>query len=93
MDFLSSVFTWLSEREAGISAVVGIAVLAGILCCGTHWLPGRRAETTAEKPSGSCAGETTSAAGLSARKLVVSAVDPGFVEWLFDSMPKAGLKD
>ena len=28
MDFLSSVFTWLGEREAGISAVVGIAVTA-----------------------------------------------------------------
>jgi hypothetical protein len=26
VDFLSSVFTWLGEREAGISAVVGIAV-------------------------------------------------------------------
>jgi hypothetical protein len=29
VDFLSSVFTWLSEHEAGISAVVGIAVLEG----------------------------------------------------------------
>jgi len=28
VDFLSSVFTWLGEREAGISAVVGIAVTA-----------------------------------------------------------------
>jgi hypothetical protein len=27
MDALSSVFTWLSDHEAGISAVVGIAVL------------------------------------------------------------------
>ena len=30
VDFLSSVFTWLGEREAGISAVVGIAVLTGL---------------------------------------------------------------
>jgi len=28
VDFLSSVFTWLGENEATISAVVGIAVTA-----------------------------------------------------------------
>ncbi len=30
MDALSSIFTWLSDHEAGISAVVGITVLAGV---------------------------------------------------------------
>jgi hypothetical protein len=49
MDFLSSVFAWLSDREAGISAVVGIAVLAGIVLAGLRSLVRRRAETSAEK--------------------------------------------
>jgi hypothetical protein len=52
MDFLSSVFTWLGEREAGISAVVGIAVLAGIVFAGVRSLVRRRAETSAEKAPG-----------------------------------------
>jgi hypothetical protein len=30
MDALSSIFTWLSGHEAGISAVVGITVLVGL---------------------------------------------------------------
>jgi hypothetical protein len=34
MDALSSIFSWLSEHEAGISAVMGIAVLVGILFAG-----------------------------------------------------------
>jgi hypothetical protein len=51
--FLSSVFTWLSEHEAGISAVVGITVLGGILLAGIRSLVRRRSETSAEKtPSG-----------------------------------------
>jgi hypothetical protein len=37
MDALSSIFTWLSEHEAGISAVVGIAVLAGSPSAGVLW--------------------------------------------------------
>jgi hypothetical protein len=31
MDFLSRIASWLGENEATISAVVGIAVLTGIL--------------------------------------------------------------
>jgi hypothetical protein len=38
MDALSSIFTWLSDHEAGISAVVGIAVLAGIVFAGVRSL-------------------------------------------------------
>jgi TolB-like protein/Tfp pilus assembly protein PilF len=38
MDALSSIFTWLSDHEAGISAVVGIMVLAGALFAGLRWL-------------------------------------------------------
>jgi adenylate cyclase len=49
MDAPSSVFTWLSDREAGISAVVGIAVLAGIVLAGVRSLVRRRAETSQEK--------------------------------------------
>jgi adenylate cyclase len=52
MDALSSVFTWLSDHEAGISAVVGIAVLAGIVLAGLRSLVRRRAQTPrAESPS------------------------------------------
>jgi TolB-like protein len=49
MDALSSVFTWLSDHEAGISAVVGITVLAGALFAGLRSLVRRRAETAQEK--------------------------------------------
>jgi TolB-like protein len=48
MDALSSIFSWLSEHEAGISAVVGIAVLAGIVFAGVRSLLRRRSEPTAE---------------------------------------------
>jgi TolB-like protein len=68
LDFLSSVFTWLSEREAGISAVVGIAVLAGIVFAGLRSLVRRRAETSPDKaPSDSTeapAATDSSPAGL-----------------------------
>jgi len=49
MDALSRIFTWLSSHEAGISAVVGIAVLAGIVFAGVRSLVRRRGETSAEK--------------------------------------------
>jgi adenylate cyclase len=45
MDALFSIFTWLSDHEAGISAVVGIAVLAGIVLAGVRSLVLRRGET------------------------------------------------
>jgi TolB-like protein len=48
MDALSSIFTWLSEYEAGISAVVGIAVLAGVLFAGLRSLLQQRAEPARE---------------------------------------------
>ena len=82
MDGLSRIVAWFSHHEAGIGAVIGATVLAGILFGRTCSLLGRRAETAAEKPPGGGAGETSSAAASSARKLVVSAVDPGFVKWL-----------
>ena len=34
MDALSSIFTWLSDHEADVSAVAGITVLAGIVLAG-----------------------------------------------------------
>jgi adenylate cyclase len=48
MDILTRVFDWLSDHEAGISAVVGIAVLAGILFTGIRFLLGRRSQPTTE---------------------------------------------
>ena len=70
MDALSGVFTWLSEHEAGISAVVGIAVLTGILFAGVRSLLLRRSETGPEKaPSGST--EAAAATGVS-----VPGLDP-----------------
>jgi hypothetical protein len=53
MDALSSIFSWLSDHEAGISAVVGITVLAGVLFAGVRSLVRRRSETAQEKaPAG-----------------------------------------
>ena len=43
-----SIFTWLSEHQAGISAVVGIAVLAGIVFARVRSLLRRRAEPSPE---------------------------------------------
>jgi hypothetical protein len=41
LDFVSSISTWLGEHEAGISAVVEITVLAGVVFAGisegTRW--------------------------------------------------------
>jgi TolB-like protein/predicted Zn-dependent protease len=76
VDFLSSVFAWLSEREAGISAVVGIAVLAGIVFAGVRSLVRRRGEATAEKAPASSA-ETAPATDSTSADLDPLTV-PGF---------------
>ena len=44
MDVLSRIVAWLSDHEAAISAVVGIAVLAGIVFTGIRFLLRGRAE-------------------------------------------------
>jgi TolB-like protein/Tfp pilus assembly protein PilF len=49
MDLLSRIAGWLGENEATISAVVGIAVLAGIVFAGVRSLVRRRGEAPAEK--------------------------------------------
>ena len=49
MDLLSGIAGWLGENEATISAVVGIAVLAGIVLAGLRSLVRRRGETAQEK--------------------------------------------
>ena len=49
MDLLSRIAGWLGEHEATISAVVGIAVLAGILFAGVRWLLLRGTAGTPEK--------------------------------------------
>jgi adenylate cyclase len=46
MDAFSRIVAWLSDHEAAISAVVGIAVLAGIVFTGVRFLLSRRAEPT-----------------------------------------------
>jgi adenylate cyclase len=46
MDWLSRIFTWLSDHEAAISAVAAIIVIAGVLFAGLRWLLRRRAEPT-----------------------------------------------
>jgi TolB-like protein/Tfp pilus assembly protein PilF len=48
MDWLSSIRTWLSDNEAAISAVVGIAVLAGIVFTGVRFLLSRRSQPARE---------------------------------------------
>ena len=49
MDALSSIFTWLSDHEAGISAVAAILAIAVILFTGLRFLLRRRSEGSAEK--------------------------------------------
>lgn len=49
MDLLSRIAAWLGENEATISAVVGIAVLAGIVFAGVRWLLLRSTAGTPEK--------------------------------------------
>jgi adenylate cyclase len=48
MDLFSRIVAWLSDHEAAISAVVGIAVLAGILFTGVRFLLSRRSATSPE---------------------------------------------
>jgi adenylate cyclase len=48
MEALSRIFTWLSEHEAGISAVAAILVIAGVVFAGFRWLVSRRGEPTKE---------------------------------------------
>jgi TolB-like protein len=45
MDILSRIFAWLSDHEAGISAVAAIIVIAGVVFAGLRWLTQRRSES------------------------------------------------
>jgi TolB-like protein/Tfp pilus assembly protein PilF len=76
MDLLSRIAGWLGENEATISAVVGIAVLAGIVFAGLRSLVRRRAETSAEKAPGGTT-ETPAAADSTTPDLDPLTV-PGF---------------
>jgi adenylate cyclase len=76
MDLLSRIASWLGENEATISAVVGIAVLAGIVFAGVRSLIRRRTETSLDKaPAGT--DEAPSATASSAPDLDPLTV-PGF---------------
>ena len=48
MDWLSRIVAWLSDHEAAISAVVGIAVLAGILFTAVRFILTRRSQPAAK---------------------------------------------
>ncbi len=48
MDFLSRIFAWLSDHEAGISAVAAILAIAAILFTGLRLLLRRRPQPTPE---------------------------------------------
>ena len=61
MELLSQIFSWLSDHEAGISAVVGIAVLTGILFAGARSLLRRRIETFRDKSPGAGVAEASAA--------------------------------
>jgi adenylate cyclase len=51
MDWLTRIGAWLSDNEAMISAIVGIAVLAGILFTGIRFLLSRRPQLTTRPTS------------------------------------------
>ena len=76
MDLLSRIASWLGENEATISAVVGIAVLTGILFAGVRSLVRRRGEASAGKAPTASA-ETPSATESSTPDLDPLTV-PGF---------------
>jgi adenylate cyclase len=44
MDWLSRIFDWLREQEAGFSAVAAILVIAGVVFAGFRFLLGRRSQ-------------------------------------------------
>ena len=48
MEALSDIFTWLSEHEAGISAVASIMGFCGVVLAGLRLLVRRRGDTAAE---------------------------------------------
>jgi adenylate cyclase len=76
MDVFSRIFAWLSDHEAGISAVAAIIVIAGVIFAGLRWLLRRRGETSGEAaPAGSA--ETPSTTDSSAVDLDPLTV-PGF---------------
>jgi TolB-like protein len=49
MHALSSIFAWLSDHEAAISAVAAIIVIGGVVLAGLRLLVRRRGETSQEK--------------------------------------------
>jgi TolB-like protein len=76
VDLLSRIAGWLGENEATISAVVGIAVLAGIVLAGLRSLVRRRADSSPNQAT-SAAPEPTPAAEASSPNLDPRKV-PGF---------------
>ena len=44
MDLFSRIFAWLSNHEAGISAVAAIIVIGGVVFAGFRWLLNRRSQ-------------------------------------------------
>jgi TolB-like protein len=78
MDLLSRIASWLGENEATISAVVGIAVLTGIVLAGLRSLVRRRGEAAqATAPSATTTEPTPAAAEAPAADLDPLTV-PGF---------------
>ena len=51
MDWLSCIFAWLSDHEAGISAVAAIIVIAGVAFASVRWLIRRGARPTTDTSS------------------------------------------
>ena len=76
MDLLSRIASWLGENEATISAVVGIAVLTGIVLAGLRSLIRRRGEAAQERAAAGSA-EAPRATDSSPSDLDPLAV-PGF---------------
>jgi TolB-like protein len=52
MDLLSRIFDWLSDREAGISAIAAIIVIGGVVLAGLRLLVRRRGEGSTERAPG-----------------------------------------
>ena len=89
MDALSSIFTWLSDLEAGFSAVVGNAVLAGIVFADVRSLLRRCAEISGAKaPAGAEAIQATDVSVSDPDSLTVPGFDgrPPIAVLAFDNL-------
>jgi hypothetical protein len=90
MDWLFRIFDWLSDHEAGISAVAAIIVISGVVLAGLRLLVRRRGGTIEQQPSSAVAepapGEEASAPDLDPLTVPGFEGRPAIVVLPFDNL-------